>query len=200
MRAGNGHTLLLAAATGLVACASQEGTLAKPAGDGPHPAAIVSGRQQEVSRLRRKVAFQLQKKNYRQAIELMSGKNREGLEREYLLAVNGLLEAGNHAYAAGDYPSAARSFKWALNAYPVEPSLRDRVSHDPKRIAALLDACENRLMEQGLEEYRWGRLESAISKWKVLLAIRPGHQEAKRALDTATVQLQTLQRMQGEDR
>jgi len=51
------------------------------------------------------------------------------------------------------------------------------------------------MMEQGLEEYRRGSLESAIRKWKVLLTIRPGHQEAKKALDTATVQLQTLQGM-----
>ena len=50
-------------------------------------------------------------------------------------------------------------------------------------------------MEQGLEEYRRGKLESAIKRWKELLAISPGHQEAKKALDTATVQLQTLQRI-----
>jgi len=84
-----------------------------------------------------------------------------------------------------------------LNAYPVETSLRDRVSHDPKRIRTLLEACLNRMMEQGLEEYRRGSLESAISKWKALLAIRPGHQEARKSLDTATVQLQNLQNMKG---
>jgi len=197
MRTSGGRILLLAAAVGLAACSSRESALVKPVGDGQHPADVVSNRQQQVSLLRRKVVSQLEKKNYRQAIESMNGRNREGLEREYILAVNGLLEAGNNAHSSGDYATAARTFKWALNAYPVEPSLRDRVSHDPKRIRALLEACVSRMMEQGLEEYRRGNLESAITKWKVLLAIRPGHQEAKKALDTATVQLQTLQGMKG---
>ncbi|HZV81778.1 MAG TPA: hypothetical protein VFF53_06380 [Geobacteraceae bacterium] len=192
MRTSSSRILLLAAAIGLSACASKESTLVKPVGDDQHPAAVDSNRQQ-VSLLRRKVVPLLEKKNYHQAIELMNDKSREGLEREYILAVNGLLEVGNDAYSSGNYAAAARSFKWVLDAYPVEPALRDRVSHDPKRIRALMEVCINRMMEQGLEEYRRGRLESAISKWKVLLAIRPGHQEAKKALDTATVQLQTLQ-------
>lgn len=191
--------LLLAAAIELAACSGQESALVKPVEEiQPTPvvsAPVVSNRQQQVSPLRRKVISLLEKKNYRQAIELMNNKNHEGLEREYGQAVKGLLAVGNDAYAAGDYATAARSFKAVLNAYPPEPSRRDLASHDPKRIRTLLDVCVNRMMEQGLEEYRRGSLESAIRKWKVLLAIRPGHREAKRALDTATVQLQTLQGM-----
>jgi len=192
--------LLLAAAIELAACSSQESALVKPVEEVQPPAPVVSSpvvsnRQQQVPPLRRKVVSHLEKKNYRQAIELMNGKNREGLEKEYGQAVKGLLAVGNDAYAAGDYATAARSFKGVLNAYPLETSRRDRASHDPKKIRTLLDICVNRMMEQGLEEYRRGSLESAIRKWKVLLAIRPGHQEAKRALDTATVQLQTLQGM-----
>jgi len=192
MKTSDCQILLLAAAIALAACSSQESTLVR---DGQHPAAVVPKRPPQVSPLRRKVVALLEKKNYRQAVELMNGGNREGLEREYILALNGLLETGNDAFSSGDYAAAARSFKGALNAFPVEPSLRDRVSHDPKRIRVLLDTCVNRLMEQGLEEYRRGRLENAIKKWKALLAISPGHQEAKKALDTATVQLQSMKNM-----
>ena len=195
MRTCGNRIFFLALAIVLCACSSQESALVKPVGDGQHPATVVSKHQSQLPSLRRKVGFLLEKKNYHQAIELMNGKNHEGLEREYILAVNGLLGVGSDAFSSGDYAAAARDFKWALNAYPVEPSLRDRVSYDPKRIRASLDACVNRMMEQGLEEYRRGRLESAIRKWKVLLAISPGHQEAKKALDTATVQLQELQSM-----
>jgi len=187
-----GRILLLAAVIGLAACSRQESALVR---DSQHPSAVIPKRQQQVSLLRKKVVSLLEKKNYRQAIELMNGKNREGLEREYVLALNGLLEAGNDAFSSGDYAAAARAFKGVLNAYPAEPSLRDRVSHDPKRIRALQEACLNRMMEQGLEEYRRGRLENAISKWKALLAISPGHQEARKALDTATVQLQSMKNM-----
>jgi len=183
------------ATVGMVAGSSQESAVVKPAGDGQQPAAVVPKRPQQVSLLRRKVVSLLEKKNYRQAIELMNGKNREGMDKEYILAVNGLLEVGNDAFSSGDYAAAGRAFKGALKACPVEPSLRDRVSHDPKRIRALLEACVNRMMEQGLEEYRRGRLENAIKKWKTLLAISPGHQEAKKALNTATVQLQSMKNM-----
>jgi hypothetical protein len=51
-------------------------------------------------------------------------------------------------------------------------------------------------MEQGLMEYRRGSLENAIRKWKELVAFDPGHQEAKKALETATAQLRALQKME----
>lgn len=187
--------LFLALIIGLAACSSQKSAVVKPAGNTQHPAAATTKRQPQIPPLRKKVIALLEKKNYRQAVELMAGKNREGLEKEFVLALNGLLEAGNDAFSAGDYPAAGRAFKGALGAYPAEPALRDRISHDPKRIRALLETCLNRMMEQGLEEYRRGNLESAISKWKMLLAIRPGHKEAKKALDTATVQLQNMKNM-----
>lgn len=197
MRTSGGLFILLAAAFGLAACSSQESALVKPAevAQQPAPAAVLPKRQPQVSPVRRKVLSLLEKKNYRQAIELMNVRNREGLEREYILAVNGLLEVGDDAFSLGDYAAAARSFKGVLDAYPVKPSLRERISHDPKQIRSYLETCAIRMMEQGLEEYRRGRLESAIRKWKVLLTISPGRQEAKNAIDTATVQLQALHNM-----
>jgi len=195
MRTEAGRILVLAAIVWLAACSSRESALVKSSRE---PAAAVPKRQPQVSPLRRKVVSLLEKKNYRQALELLHGKNREGLEKEYVLALSGLLEAGDDAFASGDYVAAGRSYKLVLNAYPAESVLRDRISHDPKRIRALLDTCVNRMMEQGLEEYRRGNLESAIVKWKALLAIKPGHKEAKKALDTATVQLQALQDMKGK--
>lgn len=213
MKTSGGRILLLAATLGLAACSSQKSALVKPVESVQTPvapvenvqtpaatvesvqtpAAAVPKRPQQNSLLRWKVVSLLEKKNYRQALVLMNGKNREGLEREYILAVKGLLDAGNDAFSSGDYTAAARAFKGVLTAYSVEPSLRSQVS--PKRIRDLQEACVNRLMEQGLEEYRRGRLENAIRKWKALLAISPGHQEAKNALDTTTVQLRSMKNM-----
>jgi tetratricopeptide (TPR) repeat protein len=204
--------MLLAAVLGLAACTSQDAALVKqaevvqqPAADVQqpatvvqHPAAIVQKRQPTVSPLRRKVLPLLEKKNYRQAIELMNGRYHEGLEKEYIQAINGRLEVGDDAFSLGDYETAAHTFKGVLNAYPVEPSLRERISHNPKQIRTCLDTCVNRMMEQGLEEYRRGRLKSAIRKWKVLLSISPGYEGAKKALETATVQLQALQNLKNK--
>jgi hypothetical protein len=190
MRTSGVRILFLAAALGLAACSSQESALVKTA-----EVAVVPRRQPQVSPLRKKVLSLLERKSYRQAIELMSGRTHEGLAREYVLAINGLLGVGDDAFSLGDYAAAGRSFKGALDAFPVAPSLREQVSHDPKHIRSCLEICANRTMEQGLKEYRRGRLESAIGKWKGLLTFNPGHQEAKKAIDTATVQLQALQSM-----
>jgi len=194
MRASH-FLILLAAALGMSACSIWKGSVTGTAEVTPQPAAVVQKPQPQVSPLRRKAVSLLEKKNYRQAIELMNGRYQNGLEREYVLAINGHLEVGADAFSLGDYPSAAQTFKVVLNAYPPEPSLRERLSHDQKKIKILLDACTNRMMELGLDEYRRGRLESAIGKWKGVLAISPGHHEAKKSIDTATVQLQALQNL-----
>ena len=186
--------LLLAAVFGLSACSSQKGAVARPAVVVPPPV-VVQKRPPPVSPLHTKALSLLEKKSYRQAIELMNGRYRDGLEREYVLAINGQLEVGDDAFSLGDYLSAAHAFKGVLTAYPPEPSLRVRISHDPKRIRILMETCTSRMMEQGLDEYRRGRLESAIGKWKGVLAINPGHHEAKKSIDTATVQLQALQKL-----
>jgi len=212
MRTSGALFILLAAAFGLTACSSQDAAVVKqaevvqqPAADVQHPVTVGQKpvtvepkRQPQVSPLRRKVLPLLEKKNYRQAVELMNGRNREGLEKEYVKAINGLLEVGDDAFSLGDYEKAAQTFKGVLNAYPVEPSLRERISHNPKQIRTCMETCVDRMMEQGLEEYRRGRLENAIRKWKGLLTISPGHQEAKKALTTATVQLQTLQNLKNK--
>jgi tetratricopeptide (TPR) repeat protein len=195
VRTGIAHGILLAAVFGLAACSGKESVLVKPAKVARRPAADGQKHQPQVSPLRRKVVSLLEKKNFRQAIELLSGRNRDGLEKEYVLAVNGLLEAGDDDLSHGEYAAAASSFKAALDAYPAAPFPRERLSHDPKQIRASLEICANRMMEQGIEEYRRGRLESAIGKWKGVLAINPGHRQAKQSLDTATIQLQGLQNL-----
>lgn len=205
MKTSGALCMLLVAVFGLAACTSQDAALVKqaeavqlPAAVVQQPAPVVQKRQPQVSPLRRKVLPLLEKKNYRQAIELMNGRYHEGLEKEYIQAINGLLEVGDDAFSLGDYETAALTFKGVLNAYPVEPSLRERISHNPKQIRTCMETCVNRMMEQGLEEYRRGRLKSAIRKWRVLLTISPGYEEAKKALETATIQLQALQKLKNK--
>jgi len=191
MRGGGAPYILLAAAFGLAACSSLDSTRAKSTQIGQPP----PKRQPQISPLKRKVLSLLEKKQYRQAIESMNGRYHEGLEKEFVLSINRQLEIGDNAYSAGDYSMAAHSYKSVLNAYPAEPALRKQIKHEPKKIRSNMEFCTSRMMEQGLSEYRCGRLESAIGKWKDLLTISPGNNEARKALDTATIQLQSLQNL-----
>lgn len=190
MRTGRCHIVVLASVVVLSACSGKDRVFVKPAGVSPP-----SKGQPQVSPLRRKVVSLLEKKNYRQAIVLMNGRSNEGLEKEYVLAVNGLLKMGDDAFSQGDYVAAGRSFKVVLDAYQTAPLLRERISRDSKQIRSTLEICSSRLMEQGLEEYRCGRLENAITKWKGVLMINSGHQHARKALETATIQLKELQNL-----
>lgn len=170
---------------------------------GPEKASMPGGeisvdRQQTV--LRRKVAALLEKKSYRRAIELMSSRNQPGypatgMEREYLTAINGLIATGEEALSHGDYAAAGQSFRAVLDYYPVKASLRGRVKRDPLQLKKQLEICANRLLELGLMEYRSGNLQNAIRIWKGILGFDAGHQEALKAIETATVQLRELQNM-----
>jgi len=192
MSGARGLISLLLALAGLVACSGQEKAVI-PVGESR------AGQQQAI--LRNKVAALLEKKNYRRAIELMTDGHQPGspparMGREYVAAINGLAAAGEESLSRGDYAVAGQSFKLALESYPTEPSLRERMMRDPKQLKKQMDTCSNRLMEQGLMEYRRGNMENAIRKWKELVAFDPGHHEAKKALETATAQLRALQKME----
>ncbi len=188
-----GALVILLAAIVITACSSQKSDLVKRPNDGQQPPKT----QSQTSSLRQKAQSLLEKRQYRQALALTKGRYHDGLEKEHVQAINGLLEVGDDAFSAGDYAAAGHSYRAALSAYPVEPSIRTRISHDPKQLRSRQETCADHLMEQGIEEYRRGRLESAIRKWKELLAINPGHTEAKKSLDTATVQLHALQNIKG---
>lgn len=192
MRSARGPILLLLALVGIMACSGQDKTVMT--GD--------SAQKQRQVQLRKKVSALLERGNYRRALELtMGGRNHPGhpapgLEREYITAIKGLIVAGEESFSRGEYAAAGQSFKCALDCYPADPELRERVRPEPKQIRAHLDECSTRLMEQGLQEYRRGNLESAIRKWKGLIAFNTGHKEARKAIETATVQLRALQNME----
>lgn len=168
------------------------------------PGKEISADQQQ-SILRRKVTALLEKKSYRRAIELMSSRNQPGspaagMEREYLTAINGMIATGEEALSHGDYAAAGQAFRAVFDFYPVKTSLRGRVKRDPAQLRKQLDVCTDGLMEQGLMEYRSGNLQNAIRIWKGILVFDDGHQDALKAIETATVQLLELQNMDKQRR
>jgi hypothetical protein len=55
-----------------------------------------------------------------------------------------------------------------------------------------MKTCQKSLFESGLERYRSGDLNDAISIWKNILVFDPDHRETKKALDMAMLQLKNL--------
>ncbi len=174
----------------LVSCASRENSR-QPLPD----------LQQQEAALNGKVAPLLGKKEYARALELMTTKDHpgsppEGMQREYLLAVNGLLESGETSLAAKEYAEAGHAFTKVLAVYPVTRSVRGRVKWSAEQVAARVDSCSAKLMEEGLLEYRRGRLADAVRIWKELVAFNPEYRGARKAIETASRQLKALQALE----
>ncbi len=150
--------------------------------------------------LRKKVNPLLKKKHFRRALELVCERHQanqplDGMEKEYIVAVNGLLEIGEDAMSSSDYGFAGQNFKAVLDAYPAESKLVGKIKSSEKGLKAYLETCSNELMEQGLEQYRRGELEKAIKTWKTIIVFSADHKGAEKAISTATVQEKSLNEM-----
>ena len=192
MRSTSWLISLLMVLTGMVACSSHEKTVM--------PGEGISAEQQQAL-LRKKVTALLEKSSYRRAIELMSSRNNPGtpaagMDREYLMAIKGLIATGEESLARGDYADAGQSFRLVLDFYPVHSSLRGKVNRGPTQVRNQLDTSADRLMEQGLIEYRSGHLQNAINKWKGITVFDAGNKEAIKAIETATIQLRALEKIE----
>ncbi|ACM20750.1 hypothetical protein Geob_2397 [Geotalea daltonii FRC-32] len=190
------QTIFLLLLISLAACSTPEKTL-RPAGE--KPPQPISERQ--VSTMQKKVALLLEKKLYRQALTTIACRNQlnqpsPGMENEFITAINGLVDTAEEAMARGEHVFAGQAFRLALAAYPAERSLRRKVRSGTRKIRIHLESCSNRLMDQGLQEYRWGELDRAIRTWKSILSFNAGHSEARKAIETATIQKKSLQVME----
>jgi len=73
--------------------------------------------------------------------------------------------------------------------------LNGSLSFERKGLSEKIKSCRKILFENGLEQYRSGSLDQAISIWKTILTFDPENQEIKRAVDIATLQLENLQKI-----
>ena len=73
--------------------------------------------------------------------------------------------------------------------------LNGSCSFDRDGLTAKIRTCKKNLFENGLEQYRSGNLDQAISIWKGILTFDPGDQEIKGVVDKATLQLENLQKI-----
>lgn len=177
------------------ACATQEKAV-RSGGKKQHPVVDRQG-----ALLQTKISQLLGKKQYRQALDVMGLHGRynqppTGLEREFVVAVNGLLETAEDALARNDYLCAGQSFRWALAAYPADKGLKHKVRSGARRIRIGLESCSVKLMDQGMQEYRQGALDKAIRTWQGILTFDEGYNEARKAIETATIQKNSLRAME----
>lgn len=111
------------------------------------------------------------------------------LKSGYAAVVGDLKTAGERAFAAGDHARAGR-IDWLLlkNLTSLE-KLGVAGGLNRKGLDTTIKNCSTILKNRGLEEYRKGNLEKAISIWNSLLAFDPQNVEINKAVETARAQL-----------
>ncbi len=151
--------------------------------------------------IRERLENLIQNRDYTTAIDLImvevkNDKYETGYDRLYAAAINGLIENGMEYYAVGDYGRAGIAFTKAVDNFPSNRGLMSRIKSSPREINTYLKTLTDKLMEEGLKEYRSGNLGNAISTWRKIIDYNPGNSEANKMIDTTTIQMKNLKKIE----
>jgi tetratricopeptide (TPR) repeat protein len=102
--------------------------------------------------------------------------------------------SGDRAFERSDFALAGCAYEIVLKYVSTVTQWNGSFPFDNKGLAARTKYCKKILFENGLEQYRSGNLDQAISIWKSILAFDPENQEVKKVVDMATLQLRNLQK------
>jgi len=102
--------------------------------------------------------------------------------------------SGDRAFERNDFALAGCAYEIVLKHVSSLTRLNGSPSFDREGLTEKIKSSKKLLFENGLEQYRSGNLDQAISIWKSILAFDPENQEIKKVVDMATLQLRNLQK------
>lgn len=126
---------------------------------------------------------------------LRQGTCGKSLSDAYLRALNHAILKGRSRLAENRPEEAGQLFRAASESFPKNSDLALKVLMTPAELDGRISFCADQLMEQGLMEYRQGRLEDAINIWEKIAVFAPGHQASRNAIRTAYTQLTNLKKI-----
>jgi len=134
------------------------------------------------------------KGGYEEALDVyrsaMARGGKEISRNPYLEILEWVRDGADRAYEEKDYAQAGHAYGLLSLNYPEAA----RLSFNQAYLAAKISFCSKTLTEEGLAEYREGNLEKALLKWKSALRFDPGNEEARKASETASIQLKNLKK------
>jgi tetratricopeptide (TPR) repeat protein len=111
----------------------------------------------------------------------------------YVKALKDMQSIGETATARNDYVVALQSYTVLLKNYSYFEKFSQQLSFDRESLQERIRECRSLLFTKGLDEYRNGHLQDAISTWQSLLVFAQDDKDTKQALDTAVVQMKKIQ-------
>ena len=112
---------------------------------------------------------------------------------DYTKALNDIQGIAQKATAMKNYAVACKCYMVLLKNYGYFEEFSQQLPFDKESLNESITECRTLLFTKGLNEYRDGNLQDAISTWRSLLAFTPYDKETKQALDTAVVQMKKIQ-------
>ncbi len=118
------------------------------------------------------------------------------LVKEYLKSLEEIKMTADRALSREDFESAGKAYNVLLKNYPDFKGFKHMLSFDRAQLYSRFTNCKTALSKKGLQEYREGDLDEAISLWQDYLALDPHNADIKKALNTAKTQQKNLQQTQ----
>ncbi len=111
----------------------------------------------------------------------------------YIKIIEEIKAVGESSLAGREFALAGKAY-YALwkNSSDFKP-FEKQLSFDRDILTAGLDKCRKSLGQEGLEQYRKGKLAEAISIWESLLAFDPDNADIKKSIETGKSQIKKLQ-------
>lgn len=134
---------------------------------------------------------------FRKAIDLCKGIFQKypqdpAVQSGYIRTLESIKTSGDRAFESSDFALAGTVYEILLKNIPSVKQLNGSFSFNRGGLTSKIRNCKKILFENGLEQYRSGNLNQAISLWKSILAFDPENQEIRKAVDMATLQYKNL--------
>jgi tetratricopeptide (TPR) repeat protein len=112
----------------------------------------------------------------------------------YIRTLESIKGGGDRAFEKSDFALAGCVYGLLLKNYSSVGGLNGSLSFKREGLTARIRDCKKILFENGLDQYRSGNLNQAISLWRSILVFDPENQEIKKAVDMASLQSKNLQK------
>jgi len=116
----------------------------------------------------------------------------EILREGYVATLENIVKKTDETYEKGYYALSGRQYSLLVKNIPWADRLSRDLSFQKNYLKKRIEDCRSSLSLSALSSYRSGNIETAISIWKSILSFAPEDQSARKALDTATIQLKNL--------
>lgn len=117
---------------------------------------------------------------------------------DFLAAFVSILEdikrTGDAALAKENFVGAGKAYFPLKKNFPAFEKFRTSLSFNEKNLDDGLKLCRTELNRKALEQYRKEDLAGAISTWQNILTFDPENLEVKKAIETATIQLNKIKK------